>query len=598
MPAMIKARLHLLTFPLAALIAVLPLLLQGPSCGHDLDFHLLSWMEAAQQISHGNLHPHWAFTPAYNAGEPRFIFYPPISWTAGALLTLLLTHLPGVSAAVGFGLAPAIYTWMVLTLAGCSCYVVVRRVADQGIAVLVSTFYLANPYMLFTAYERTAYAELLAAVWFPLLLAEVLAIEPSVVRLAIAIALLWLTNAPAAVMGCYTIVFLGFVRIALGYWSGRSQKEAGQLAMSFGGSALLGLGLAGFYLVPAIYEQRWVEIGMAILPGLRVEDNTLFHHTGDPPHDAVLQTASIVALLMLTMVVVALLGLMRQAAGNSTIEVRGSREQMSDTLPSRRGLLIRKTDVILLASLTFAIGFFLTSTSLPLWSRIPELGFLQFPWRLLAILAPVCAVAAALAVQKMRIRALPSAALASALAAIFAAPAYMTFRQGCDPSDTPVARLSLFRSGAGSEPTDEYTPAPADNDALRPGSPPFRLLADEKPDRAPKAPDLPPGPAPTHLQITAQGSRVLLLNLREFPSWKVMLNGHEVSERIERDDGLLAFRLPEGTSSIDVLTVRTPDQILGDLLSSGAVIMLMVLFVRRRRRHLLPLYPSTEQADL
>lgn len=585
MPAKILARLHLILFPLAALIVVLPLLLAGPSCGHDLDFHLLSWMEAAQQIAHGNLHPHWAFTPAFNAGEPRFVFYPPISWTVGALLTLALTHLPGISATAGFGLVPAMYTWIVLTLAGYSCYAVLRRMVGRGPAVIVSTLYLANPYMLFTAYERTAYGELLAAVWLPLMLAELLALEPSIVRLAISIALLWLTNAPAAVMGCYTIIFLGSVRMALRYAVRRSPQDAAQLAMRLGGSALLGLGLAGFYLVPAIYEQRWVEIGMAILPNLRVEDNTLFHRTGDPPHDAVLQTASIVALLLLTFAVVALLGLARQSASRSIAEDR-KQGQMPGGAGSGRGLLEGRTVVVLLASLTLAIGFFLTSTSLPLWRWIPELDFLQFPWRLLAVLAPACAVAAGLAIRKTRIRALPSAAMGIILATIFAAPAYMTFRQGCDPSDTPAARLSLFHSGVGSEPTDEYTPTPADNDALRPGSPPFRLLAGEESDHTAdvvNAPDSVPGPAPTHLQIRSRGSGVLVLNLREFPSWRVLLNGREVSKRIQRDDGLIAFPLPEGISSIDVLTIRTPDQVLGDLLSGGAAIVLFVLLVRRRR---------------
>jgi hypothetical protein len=71
-----RARLPYLLIPLAAFLATLPLLIQGCSCGHDFDFHLLSWMEAARQFTHGNLHPHWAYTPAYNAGEPRFVFYP------------------------------------------------------------------------------------------------------------------------------------------------------------------------------------------------------------------------------------------------------------------------------------------------------------------------------------------------------------------------------------------------------------------------------------------------------------------------------------------------------------------------------------------
>jgi hypothetical protein len=72
-------RLHRLLIPLAALLAVLPLLLHGPSCGHDFDFHLLNWLEATSQLRHLGW-PHWAYTPAYNAGEPRFLFYPPLSW--------------------------------------------------------------------------------------------------------------------------------------------------------------------------------------------------------------------------------------------------------------------------------------------------------------------------------------------------------------------------------------------------------------------------------------------------------------------------------------------------------------------------------------
>jgi len=101
---------HRLLIALAALIAILPLIHHGPSCGHDIDFHLLSWMEAATQFTHGNLHPHWAYTPAFNAGEPRFVFYPPISWTLGALLGLLLTHLPGLTEAAAWTATPILFT--------------------------------------------------------------------------------------------------------------------------------------------------------------------------------------------------------------------------------------------------------------------------------------------------------------------------------------------------------------------------------------------------------------------------------------------------------------------------------------------------------
>jgi hypothetical protein len=53
-----RTRLPYLLIPVAAFLATIPLLIKGTSCGHDFDFHLLSWMEAARQFTHGNLHPH------------------------------------------------------------------------------------------------------------------------------------------------------------------------------------------------------------------------------------------------------------------------------------------------------------------------------------------------------------------------------------------------------------------------------------------------------------------------------------------------------------------------------------------------------------
>jgi uncharacterized membrane protein len=198
-------RRHRFVIPLAAFVAVIPLIHYGSSCGHDFNFHLLNWMEAASQFSHGNLHPHWAFTPAFNAGEPRFVFYPPISWVLGAVLSLLLAHLPGIAEATAWNAAPILFTWIALTASGLTLCRLARLYAMPNAALLAATLYLANPYMLFTAYERTAYAELLAAAWIPLLFHAILRDRITIPRIALPVALLWLTNAPAAVMGCYTL---------------------------------------------------------------------------------------------------------------------------------------------------------------------------------------------------------------------------------------------------------------------------------------------------------------------------------------------------------------------------------------------------------
>ena len=70
------------------------------------------------------------------------------------------------------------------------------------------------------------------------------------------------------------------------------------------------------------------------------------------------------------------------------------------------------------------------------------------------------------------------------------------------------------------------------------------------------------------------------MNLRDYPEWRVHRNGVLVSDRDERNDGLLTVPVPAGRSSIDVRYARTWDQILGDLVSGGA---LLVWIVARHR---------------
>lgn len=597
-------RRHRLLVPLAALIAVLPLIVHGCSCGHDFDFHLLSWFEAATQIAHGTLHPQWAFSPAWNAGEPRFLFYPPLSWYLGAVLGLLLAHLPGVSPVQGWSAAPIVFTWIALTLSGLTMRRLARQFVPPHAALLAAVLYLANPYMLFTAYERTAYAELLAAAWIPLLLLAILRARPTILGIAAPLALLWLTNAPAAVIGSYGLACFAAMRLLQAKRTDATEAapHAGQLArrrlaqqilaQQILGGTILGLALPAFYLVPAAYERRYVQIAMATIQGMRIEDNTLFHRTGDTGdlllHDRVLHTASEVALLLLAATAIALL-------------VGALRHLRRPTF--RNGSLYA-----CLALAAAAIALLLTPLSLPLWHHAPEAAFLQFPWRLLVLLAPICALAIALAAapivagdrypepdraaleekqqqtpfgndnkQERRIRSFAWAATAVGLLCL---PAYRAFQQPCDLEDTVAARLAVYQSNAGSEPTDEYTPATADNDSLARSNPPY-WLGDDDAQTAPA--DAPAGPAPGHLSFTLDDPKILILNLRDYPTWRITRNGMDVErDTATRPDGLLAIPLPAGRSAISVNTLRTRDATLGDGLTLTAIAILVMLLLRER----------------
>ena len=548
------ASAHRILIPLAAILAILPILLHGPSCGHDFDFHVLSWLEASTQFAH--LHyPRWAYTPAFNAGEPRFLFYPPLSWALGAILGLILP----------WTLVPAAFTFIALTLSGFTAQALARRYATQNAATLAAILYLLNPYMLFTAYERTAYGELLAAAWLPLLFAAALAPRIRMVPLALPIALLWLTNAPAAVMSCYALAFLTFIRLSL------ARETRQQLATTTIAATLLGLSLSAFYLLPAAYERRFIQSDMATISGMRIADNTLFHHmlpaTGDTfAHDLVLHTASVIAILILAAVLIAI------AAGRLP-HPRGARVGIDD---------LRSTDAVItpLILLTILITFLLTPLSLPVWAHTPELHFLQFPWRLIAILSTILLLFAARAFTRLNPTLTQTTFAAAALAATLILPAWHTFNQPCDPEDTVQARVALYHSNLGTDPTDEYTPTAADNDALaqppHPTDPAYWLTPTLEACDEPAPPSATLGQAPQHLALTVTQPELLILDRRNFPLWRITVNGTPATS-CSRNDGLIAVPIPAGQDTIDLTQHPTSDQTAGLALSGLALLTTLAL---------------------
>ena len=108
------------------------------------------------------------------------------------------------------------------------------------------------------------------------------------VPLSLVLATAWLTNAPAAVMIHYSLALL-LVFLA---WQRRSARPL----LVGAGAAALGACLAAFYLLPAIYEQRWIDIAQAVSAGSRPADNFLFIHTTDADHDAFNRVISWVAI--------------------------------------------------------------------------------------------------------------------------------------------------------------------------------------------------------------------------------------------------------------------------------------------------------------
>jgi hypothetical protein len=563
-PASLRSAVNIggLLIACTALLAVGTLIVRGNSCGHDFDFHLLSWMEVARAWHAALVYPHWVEDANYGAGEPRLIFYPPVSWLFGGLLGTIF----------GWHAAPLLFVLLTLFAAGSSMYLLAREWAPPDAATFAACVYVVNPYAMFVAYERSALGELLAAAWLPLMVLFALRRRSSVAPLGLSVAALWLTNSPAAVMGSYLLAIL-----ALGMWIAEGTSWP---AVRAGGGMALGLGLAAFYIVPAAYEQRWVQIGRAIMPGMRVEDSFLFGHTTNDFHNQVLRTASWIFIAELTVgAIAAYLAWRKRADGRARVVLTAA-------LPMLLLLQLPLSDVI--------------------WKHTPHLKFLQFPWRWLLPLSVVTCVHAAMALSapwaKRGKHGVTTRLLSFPMILALAIGGGWLFFQPCDDEDAVAAQVAAFRLGQGTEGTDEYTPVGADNASIQQHLPLVRVLRAAQDDTADSTegdnPEWRAGdPGRIAAKVTVKPwnaehwvvslstpeSGYAVLRLMDYPSWRVSVDGRQILSRPRREDGLMALPVMAGSHTIEVQWSATRDVVAGRVLSALAVLGLVGTVVLERR---------------
>ena len=144
----------------AAVIAAGPLFLRGPSCSSDFAFHFITWIDAGHSMSTGILYPHWANSPNFGAGEPKFVFYPPLTWMGGAVLGMFLP----------WTLVPLVFFILLLSATGMANRALARMALQDGPATLAGCAAIFLGYALFSIYRRNDFGELAGGFWIPLLL--------------------------------------------------------------------------------------------------------------------------------------------------------------------------------------------------------------------------------------------------------------------------------------------------------------------------------------------------------------------------------------------------------------------------------------------
>jgi hypothetical protein len=589
---------------LAAAIAAAPVRIHGVVASDDFEFHLVSWLDALQNWRHGLFYPHWATSPNFGAGEPRFIFYPPLTWMLGAALGLVLP----------WTLVPAALTFLLLAAAGLATRALARQVLSDAPATLAGCAALFSGYALFSAYERAAYGELCGGFWIPLLLLFALrdrhssaslwhrALDGSALPLSLALAGAWLSDAPAGVMASNLLAAVALAAALLA----RSWFPVVRATIA----AALGIALPAFYLLPAAWEQRWVNIlrstGVKGDPGLRIENNWLFQSQPSPSLTLRDESTHLVTLVAAFMIAVALASLfalwLREKLSTEDIHPALSK-QMGAHAPAQPPI---RNWWIALALIPPAVLFLLLPISLPIWNLLPKLRFLQFPWRWLLVLEAPMAIFFAAAIWPGKSRKhwmRPAVACLCALfflaSTVFAVRNF--FRDSVEEDDM-ADLLDVYRSGAGFVGTEEYAPPGADNAIVATGLP-DACMADRAGIKLGVAASLEATPdwhadqgtcaatitatlrQPEHLRIVATAAHAgfLILRLRSYPAWRVTVNGRFATHLPARPDGLIAVPVAQGPFDLVADCTTTSDVKLSRWLSGGAVLLLVGLgFLERR----------------
>jgi 6-pyruvoyl-tetrahydropterin synthase related domain len=538
-----------------SILIVLPFFWYGAASGHDFEFHAASWFDAAYQWKEGILYPRWTAWTNHGFGEPRFIFYPPLSWMLGAALTLLVPD-PAV---------PILFVVLVQTLSGLSAYFLLRSLASPRAALLGAACYVINADALLMIYIRSDFAEQLACALFPLVLLAALRLcgylenSPpklsSVTLFAIPFAGVWLSNAPAGVIASYSLALL-FA------WAAVSERSWRILLRGISGLAL-GLGLAGFYLVPAAYEQRWVNIGQALSSGLLPGQNFLFTVIDDAEHTWFNWIASICALSMILLFGLAALASRRFATSANS------------SAPNRKAFLA----LLVVGSVATVLTLRFT---LRLWNLVPKLRFVQFPWRWMSVIAVVACCFVALAIEKRR------GWLWFVVLLVLTVPlaAFLVENTWWDQDEMPDHREAIA-TGQGFDGTDEYDPLGDSHMDLPLNAPIVSVLPADAGDSA--APQFRVQiqrwtTEQKEIHVDAQSEARVALRLLNYPAWRVEVNGKTILPERADDFDQMVIPVEAGNSEIRVRFVRTLDRTIGNRISAAsALLAAMLLWLERKR---------------
>ena len=570
-------------WPLLILLlpAIQPLLTTNFTCGYDNGFHLWRAVQIARCLRQGYLYPRWAPDMAHGYGFPLFIFHPPLTAYAAALLNLV--GLPWPLAINGIFL-------LGILLGGTFTFILARELFGPAAGLVAAVAYAFAPFQAYDVFNRGSLSESFAWAFPPLILWAVhrwaaRGQRRFLLLAAFSLAGLILTHNLFAFL--FSPLLAGWVLLE-GYLA-RDWRVIGRGALA----GLLGLGLCTFFWLPGLVERDWVQTGRLLgtwvfdyrnnfldlrqlLAPPRATDPALIN---DWPPKALGLIPILIALLPLT----------------------------------RWRRLDRPTRWRVTWLIGFGVAFALLTLpiSQPLWDRVPLLSYVQFPWRFLGPAAFSVALLAGAAVTPaastegvdVRLRRAQSRrdqpnaqpegrsrrSLQSAIMIFLLVLGNLGWfypRHCAPPEDTSIAGMIAWERATdtlGTTAKGEYLPIwvhrlptdPALDSAYAAGGSVVRLPPESLPAGA-HVIHADYGPVDATIELESPVPFRARYLAFYYPGWRVTVDGVPIPITPTDPDGLVSFDVPAGRHTVRVRFGETGLRLAADALSLLSLAILVV----------------------
>ena len=530
---------------------------------HD-DLQMMRQLEIEKCFMDGQIPCRWVPDMGYGYGFPLFNFYPPLPYFVGEVFRV-----------VQFSFIDTVKLTFALSflLSGLTMYFLAKEFFGKWGGVISSIFYIWAPYHAVDIYVRGEMAEGWAMIWFPLILwtsYRLIKEKKKIIKWIIGLALGWagllLThNLMAMIFGP---VFAAWCLI---FWiKSHDIKKFFQLVSS----GAIALSLSAFFTLPAVLEQKYTHIATltqgyyeyiahyATIGQLLFSRFWGYGASVWGPNDGmsfqVGQIHWVLSLIILALAVFAFINRKKSKINTYIIYVT-------------------------LFSVAFAwfAAFMTHQDSTFIWQHIKILAFVQFPWRFLTLVTLGFSLAAGALVVLLPKKLAISIGILSVITLVAFNWNYFLPMGGKMGALTDSQKFSgvawdLQRTAG----IYDYLPLTATENPKGPQTTLAEVMTGSG-----QITNASQGTNWAKFSVNSAGNSTIRVNLFEFPSWKIMIDGKSVQATVPSTEkwGRMYLNIPSGNHQISLKLQNTPLRTTVNIISLVAWLTLLSSPIWKKR---------------